>query len=153
MAQFIIEVKGLKELQAKFESLEGKKFKDQMKRTMYVATSKIKTTARELVPVDRGILRRSIRDEVRYGIRGLKGIIEAGEQYASSVEYGTKPHFPPVSALSSWARKRGINPYALAVAISKRGTKPHPFMKPAFEEWKEKIVGFFKETIDFLLSK
>lgn len=152
MSQFIIKVKGLKELQAKFENLEGEKFKNQMKRTMLVATGKIKTRARELVPVDRGVLRRSIRDDVRYKIRELKGIIEAKEQYASSVEHGTRPHFPPVSALSSWARKRGINPYALAVAISRRGTKPQPFMIPAFEELKEKIIGFFKETIDYLLK-
>ena len=153
MAQFVVKIKGLKELQAKFGNLEGNYFKAQMKRTMRVATIKIKDTARDLVPVDSGDLKRSIREDVRYGVRELTGVIEAREQYAPSVEYGTKPHFPPVGALKKWARKRGINPYALAVAISKRGTKPQPFMIPAFQKLRKKVVGLFKTTIDYLLSK
>ena len=34
----------------------------------------------------------------------------------------TRPHFPPVSALVDWSSAKGLNPYAVAMGIAKRGT-------------------------------
>ena len=65
--------------------------------------------------------------------------------YADFIEYGTPPHMPPVAPLIKWARKklktRG-NPekigWGIAITIKKFGTDPHPFLRPAIEEAKQK---------------
>jgi len=148
-----IEIKGLDKLKEKMKDLSDIVVRQQMERTMYRSTEMIKNRARELVPVDTGNLRRSIRDIVQVGEREIKGIIGPTEPYGAPVEFGARPHFPPVGALERWANKRGINPWALAVSISRKGTRPHPFLIPAFEQFKNKIIEEFRNAIDYLLRK
>jgi len=50
------------------------------------------------------------------------------EDYGDYLNYGTKPHMPPVDAIRGWAERKGISPWALAMHIKKFGTKPHRFM-------------------------
>ena len=90
----------------------------------------IQSRAKEKAPVDTNRLRGSIgierpSDRMR--------IIGANTEYAEYVEKGTSPHFPPPSALAGWAGKRGMDPFLVARAISRRGTKPQPYMQPAAE--------------------
>ena len=154
MAEVIeIEIKGLDKLKEKMKSLSDFPVRQQMERTMYRATEMVKNRARELVPVDTGSLRRSIRDIVQVGTREVVGRVGPTEPYGAPVEFGTRPHFPPVQALERWANKRGINPWALAIAISRRGTRPQPFLIPAFEQLKNRILEEFKKAIDYLLGK
>jgi len=148
-----IQIKGLDELKKKMKDLSDVAVRQQMERTMYRSTEMIKYRARDLVPVDSGALRKSIRDIVQVGAKEIKGIVGPTEPYGAPVEFGARPHFPPVGALKKWAEKRGINPYALAVAISRRGTRPHPFLIPAFEQLKNNIIEEFKKAIDYLLNK
>jgi len=64
----------------------------------------------------------------------VRAEIKAESEYASYVEMGTRPHWPPVDALRPWAGKvLGDENLAFLVAraISKRGTKPQPFLGPA----------------------
>lgn len=46
----------------------------------------------------------------------------------------TKPHFPPVSALTGWSERRGLNPYAVAKSIARKGTPIIPFLKMGFHK-------------------
>ncbi len=71
---------------------------------------------------------------LRHSIAGVKTgygwsatvLFGAGAKYAPYVEYGTRAHFPPVEALVRYAG--GIKEaWAMAVGISKKGTKPHPY--------------------------
>lgn len=60
-------------------------------------------------------------------------------QYASAIEYGSRPHAVPYEPLKKWAsRKLGDEnaAYAIAQKIKKEGTNPHPFMRPAFDQVK-----------------
>ncbi len=60
--------------------------------------------------------------------------IDANADYASYVENGTRPHFPPVDALKDWAAKFLGDPnlaFLVARAISRRGTIARPFLGPA----------------------
>jgi len=64
----------------------------------------------------------------------VEAIVEANIHYASFVEFGTRPHFPPIDALRDWCAKfLGDERLAFVVAraISRRGTLAHPFMGPA----------------------
>jgi hypothetical protein len=67
----------------------------------------------------------------------VEAVVEANADYASFVEFGTRPHWPPVDALKDWCAKfLGDERLAFVVAraISKRGTMAQPFLGPALLE-------------------
>ena len=93
-------------------------------------------------------------------------------QYAPYIEFGTRPHFPPLGdetkGLIRWAylhlgAARGKTPvfgkvkkndrlskaksiaYAVAKNISKRGTLPKPYMRPAFTKAKQQLLRDLEE--------
>lgn len=64
----------------------------------------------------------------------VEAIVEANADYASYVEFGTRPHFPPIDALKDWAEKFLGDPklaFVVARAIARNGTKPYNFMGQA----------------------
>ena len=89
----------------------------------------------------------SLHGDVVYGTFGTPAI------YGASLEYGTKPHFPPVSPLQFWVeRKLGISgkeargvAFAIARAISVRGTKGVHMFEKGFEENKSAIMAILNE--------
>jgi len=78
-------------------------------------------------------------------------VVGTNVQYAPFVEFGTRPHMPPVEPLKEWAALKLHNPnagYAVAKKIARQGTKPKPFMRPAirvgqkyFERNAKKVWG------------
>jgi len=92
--------------------------------------------ARALCPVGvTGTLAQSIQPgPITITNDNVEGIVEANADYASFVEFGTAPHFPPVDALKDWAAKfLGDEKLAFVVAraIARRGTKGYFFMSQA----------------------
>jgi len=82
-----------------------------------------------------------LRGSIRYVVSPLQvqAIIKPESQYAIDVETGTKPHavsVAPGTPLLAWAKLKGINPYALKASIMRKGTKPHPFVRPTYEKMK-----------------
>lgn len=61
--------------------------------------------------------------------------------YGKFVDEGTKPHMPPISAIRSWAEKKGLNVWGVAINIKKHGTKPHPFIY----HFEDVILSYRKE--------
>lgn len=61
-------------------------------------------------------------------------------EHGKFVEFGAPPHFPPPEELEGWvSRKWGATgkdvkkkAWTLAYAISKRGTRPYPFIRTTF---------------------
>jgi hypothetical protein len=104
------------------------------------------------VPVDLGSLKRSITfkvtpDEITFDML----------EYGMAVHYGSRPHFPPVKAIRGWAKRKGINPYALQKSIGKKGTAPHPFMDE-FLTFSAEYMKIFqdessKELEDYVYNK
>ena len=107
----------------------------------------IQSRAKENAPVDTGRLRGSIGVE---SPSDRQRVIGGNTDYAEYVETGTRPHFPPPSALAGWAaRHGGGDPRALAFHIAKAGTKAHPYMKPAAESGE----SFVKSLIPTLAAE
>ena len=107
----------------------------------------VELAAKERAPVDTGHMKSTIAFKVK------ETEVEIGTNvfYAPYVEFGTRPHFPPSSALEGWARKHGFGPgggFLVARAISRRGTKKQPFLVPALQGAKSAIDGFLKEAIN-----
>lgn len=67
--------------------------------------------------------------------------VENTSEHAFYLEKGTRPHFPPLAAITPWAEAKGIAPYALALSISRYGTLAHPFLAPALEQSAGEIDG------------
>lgn len=74
-------------------------------------------------PVDTGRLRAGTTTEVREQGGEIVGVLGNNATYAPFVEEGTRPHFPPPLALAGWAKRVGANPFVVARAIAKKGTK------------------------------
>lgn len=88
--------------------------------------------AKQRCPVDEGELRASSTVEVRPTPTGLEGELQFQAAHALFVHEGTRPHWPPVGALTDWARRHGIpNPFLVARAIALRGTRAVPFLRDA----------------------
>lgn len=65
---------------------------------------------------------------------GLVFAVGCTAKYAPYVEFGTKPHWPPLSAIREWCRVKGIPERAafpIARAIARRGLPERPFLYPA----------------------
>jgi len=153
-----IKIKGDKEIVMKMENLSSG-LKNMLVGNMWTATKQIQQKARRLVPVDTGDLRESIENVVRTTDKDITGIVGASQPYAAHVEFGTRPHWIPLkdpqksAAFRKWCKKRGLNPYAVARAIAKKGTKPHPYLIPAFEQLKQRVINSFKLLIERELKK
>jgi len=101
-----------------------------------------------------GLLRASVQVRNRADASDLRAAVKAGGSaksgsvdYAAFVEFGTKPHFPPVEAvtgqteaLDRWVELKvdsedtESTAFAIAKKISQVGTDPQPYMRPAARE-------------------
>jgi len=101
----------------------------------------LKPLVQDKTPVDLGKLKRAIGftvERVRAGVYQLD--LGAGDvKYAIFVERGTRPHWPPISAIEAWAIRHGIPPFLVARAIARYGTikrfgRPGPAGAEMFEK-------------------
>lgn len=100
--------------------------------------------------IDTGELMRSI-DKIDTDTGAL---IEANAPHAAFIEYGTRPHYPPIQPLAEWAKRKGLASTdaesesvarAIALKIARRGTEPRHFMKKSVETMKRRNI--IKEEI------
>lgn len=115
-----------------------------LRKAAFVAESNMKQEA----PVDTGRLRSSIMTQ----IEPLRAAVGPTVTYAPYVEYGTRPHWPPKGALQPWAGRHGFpagakGDWLVRFIIFKRGTKPHPYVRPAAKKSEPEIKMLFKQLI------
>ena len=93
---------------------------------------RIAKEARKRAPVFTGALRRSIvvATPPSAGSK-TRAVVVVNARYGKFVHDGTRPHFPPPRKLEPWARAKGLNAWAVAHGIAKRGIKPKPFLRDA----------------------
>lgn len=83
----------------------------------------------------------NIKGKLMPGGRGARAFIFAQKDRAP----GSKP--PPVRMVKRWAKAHGINPFALARSIGRKGTKGRPVMIPAFNARRSEVEGLFKDAL------
>jgi len=148
-----IQVRGLIEAQAKLDQVVRDLRGEAMLSAMRESTLLVTRSAKKYAPVDTGRLRASITPEVRRSGVQILGVVGSNVQYAAAVELGSKPHFPPVAALETWARRKGLNPYLVARAISRRGTKPRRYLQRAFEDNRQRIINKIDGAVGRIVDK
>lgn len=94
-----------------------------------------------------------LRDNWKIMVGRFEGSLTALAPYASAVEDGTRPHMPPVKELEAWAKKKGINPWAVAMSIKKKGTKANPFLQRAVDSTKDGIEKEFEDALNGALNE
>jgi phage gpG-like protein len=71
---------------------------------------------------------------------GVRGIVGSAVEYAPFVEFGTRPHWPPIAALETWARRHGTSAFVVARAIAQRGTEARNYLRDALKENASKVA-------------
>ena len=103
----------------------------------------VEADARRNVRHDTRRLMNSITHQQSWRGRSLTGWVGPSLRYGLYVERGTRPHWPPIAPLRGWARRHGVNPFAVQRAIARRGTKARPFLVPAYLRHAQQIVRLF----------
>jgi HK97 gp10 family phage protein len=95
----------------------------------------VKTEAKRLVPVDIGNLKGSIN----HRREGYQAIVGSNAEYAEDVEYGTGPHY-----IGAPVNIRGVG---WRYIKNHPGTKEQPYMRPAIDENRKKLIRRFAELL------
>lgn len=148
-----VEVRGLVETQEKLEQVVGDLRGEAFLQALREATLIVERAAKVNAPVDTGRLRASITSEVRRSGLNVRGAVGSNVEYAAAVELGSRPHFPPIAALETWARRKGISAYLVARAIARRGTKPRRYLQKAYEENEARVVKKIGDGVGKIVTK
>lgn len=114
---------------------------------MRQATLLVAGDAKRNAPVDRGVTRASITPSVESRNNSTTGVVGSNQLSALIMERGARPHWPPVAALETWARRHGMNAFLVARAISRRGIKARLFLQKALDSNQSRIVQMFNDYI------
>lgn len=114
---------------------------------MHQATLLVTGSAKRNAPVDTGLLRASITPEVESRDNETVGVVGSNVTYAPFMELGTIPHWPPLAALETWARRHGTTAYIVARAIARRGLRPRHYLGRALDDNRGRIERIFSEYV------
>ena len=107
------------------------------------ACALVEGEAKRKAPKDTGELRRSIESKVENNGEGVQGVIFSPLEYAPYIEYGT--------GLFAEKGGRADVPWFYVDDEGKghltKGIHPHPYMRPALNEQKNKIKDILKEGL------
>jgi hypothetical protein len=107
----------------------------------------------EVGGVDTGVLRASITPGISMEGATFVGVVGSNLKYAPFVEFDTRPHWPPIKALETWAKRHGAVAFLVARAISIRGTIGKHFLQRAFDSAKDYIKHRFEQAVEELVKK
>lgn len=150
-----IKFTGVDEFDAKLKQvskdMQGTPFARAMKASALLVSRSSKKSG--YVPVDTGRLRASITPEVYSRGRDIVGVVGSNVKYAPYQEFGTRPFWPPISALNRWARRHGISAFLVARAISVRGIKALHYLQRALEDNYSRIQSIIGRAIGRIVEK
>jgi HK97 gp10 family phage protein len=168
MPKFTFNIGNLSDVLKKLDTLDAKVQQD-VKDEVNASALNIQSGAKKLAPVNFGQLRNSIYLKEQNVEKGYVFTVGASASYAPYVEFGTggKVSIPKgfeelagsfkgrkggkfkdmVDALTLWVKAKGIGggkdksiAYAIAISILRKGMRPQPFLIPAFEAEKPKMI-------------
>jgi len=126
----MVELQGFDEFGRRLASYDQRQ-QAEIRRTMQAALLVLEADQRRNVAQDTRRLMGSITNEIS-GTDPIVGRVGPSARYGLWVEQGRRPgKRPPIRALEGWARRHGVNPFALAWHIARHGTRPQPFVTPS----------------------
>ena len=135
-----IEIEGISKVLKRLEKLSNT---ENIEKAMGKACAVVEGAAKQNAPKDTGALRNSITSKVENRDGHIEGTIFTPLEYAPYVEYGT--------GLFAESGGRKDVPWNYqddkGEWHSTSGQKPQPFMRPAIEDNRNKIIEILKESI------
>ena len=119
-----------------------KDFDKAMFRSLHESADIVLSQAKALSPSDMAELRGSLNKQVT----AKNAVVGTNAEYAPYVEFGTRPHAAPISALQGWADRHGIPVGAVWQSIKRKGTKAQPYLLPSLTANIRKIIAVFKKN-------
>ena len=97
----------------------------------------------------------NLRDNWQVTVGRFEGSLVSRAPYAADVETGQPLKvFPSGASLLAWAANKGLNAYAVAKAIAKRGHLiANPFLQRAVTTQANNVQGEFKNAMDNVLKE
>lgn len=149
-----------KDVYSKFEFaqfVQSKYFSEAMEESLMVTEANIELRT----PHAFGGLKGSISSQLLTDLIGqIMGTVSTPKIYGPAVEKGSKPHFPPIEALTGkleeldkWAKLKGLNAFAVAKSIARKGTKPNNMFGEGLKASQNNVFAiFFKKAQEFVNS-
>lgn len=124
--------------------------KPELSRAIKIGATTIQREEKVETPIDEGNLRNSVI--IQYG--DLRANVGPRVNYALRVHEGTPAgtNVNPAS-LEGWAKRKGLNEFAVANAIKKKGTKGNPFAERAADNSKPSVISTFDKAADRVIQK
>ena len=118
---------------------------DKIKGAMGTCCALVERTARQTAHSfrDTGTLTNSIQSKVQSDGWDVKGVIFSPLEYAPYVEYGTGLFAEKSGRKTPWL----YEDEKTGETIFTRGQKPHPYLRPALFENKNKIIKLLEESV------
>lgn len=133
-----IEFEGLDEILDSLDKLADTK---QLNSTMEQVCALVERDAKQNAPKDTGALARSIQSKVENNNNSIQGVVFTPLEYGAYVEFGT--------GLFAESGGRTDVPWSYQDDEGNwhttKGQKPQPYMRPAIDNNREKIVKMIKE--------
>lgn len=138
---FDIKFEGLDKIIGKIEDFDDV---HAMTSAMQDACNIVVDAAIDKAPRKTGALRRSIKSKVELTGNSIEGIVYSPLEYAPYQEFGTG-----LFAENGNGRKTGwaYEDEKTGETIFTRGNRPHPFLRPAVNENKDKIINIIKGAL------
>lgn len=93
-----------------------------------------------------------LASSIRPRFSNMQAVISPNVNYAGVVHEGRQAGSPvPVQkgrGIHRWATKKGLNPYAVAKSIERKGTEGNPYMERAFEQSRSDVEREFNVALD-----
>ena len=91
----------------------------------------------------------------------VSGILGTPSPYGEPVEFGARPHFPPVAPLQHWVEKKlGLSgseaksvAYAIASSIAKHGTEGAHMFEEGFDEARDDVLRILRSIPDEIVRR
>lgn len=135
-----IEIEGIGKVLKRLEKLSNT---ENIEKAMGKACAVVEAAAKQNAPKDTGALRRSISSKVEVEGKEVIGTIFTPLEYAPYIEYGT-------GLFAESGGRKDVPWYYQddkGEWHSTSGMKPQPFMRPAIEDNRNKIIKILKESI------
>ena len=122
------------------EAMDNLVAKEEATRAIQKACALVERTAKQKAPKDTGALRNSIQSRVEQEGEDIVGIVFTPLEYAPYVEYGTGLFAEEGGRKTPWI----YEDEKTGKGVFTRGQKPQPYMRPALNENRERIVEILK---------
>ena len=135
-----ITIQGLDRLQAGVAAAPATLARE-VRAALVASSALVKATQQELAPRFTG----ETVESVAATITATSASIGPRSPHGYYADRGRRPgKQPPIAAIEPWARAKGLNPYLVARAIGRHGTKGKEFVRPSLERNLAAIVKQFE---------